>query len=381
MRRFCELVEDAFPPLLPTTVFRERLGDLFDVLAAPTSGVLRPAGLADRYRCPAPGGDGCPRRVVDNSDGTYDAVCGMDSPGCADLRGLTRADLDLHRFDCDAFLDALCRAGSLDPRHDGVMIPPYTFQVGDLVDGHRPTTRVFFAARPAHPGFVSAMGWIRSTASNALVLLPTLRMLGTDVETHYNSAVRFGALDRMLLVEDGRLVLRLPNSPLADHVSEGPAPSYPEHCAMVHASGEPEGRLITRAEYDRLVAQKDAYDLLADGLDASRKARRRLANGNFKSVGLSPSEFTMLLRYITRSAAGGGACRPWRTGVSSQSPVAARETFKRMRRKVDVKTDSRQYRFFKMHTRFEGGDAEYEFSPSDGASYCVIAPPPLRPSS
>jgi len=371
VRRFCELIEDAFPPVLPTAVFRERLGELFDVFAEPTNGILRPAGIAERYRCPTPGGDGCPRRVVDNDDGTYDAVCGMDAPECDDVRGLTRADLDLQRFDCDAFLDALCRAGSLDPRHDGVMIPPYTFRVGDLVDGHRPTTNVFFAARPAHPGFVSALGWIRSAASNALVLLPTLRMLGTGMENRLNGSLRFAALDRVLGVEEDQLVLRIPAAPWPAGVREASPDAYAAACGMVYSDSDAEGRLLTREERERLLAKPDAFDVLVDGVDSERPVWRQ---GASKPGQLSASELEILIRYVQRRALGQEPCTPVKLGITEHSAGGARKTFIRMRGKVDTRIGGQKYKLFKQHRRFHGGESEYAFEPDAGFRYCIVAP-------
>ncbi|KAF0112972.1 MAG: Uncharacterized protein FD149_2278 [Rhodospirillaceae bacterium] len=83
-------------------------------LAAPMAGtigfeqirkILRQTGeLATSVNCPSPGGDGCPRRVVDHGSGRFVAVCGDSPRNCDDLT-LTRADIIIHRID----VKELCR--------------------------------------------------------------------------------------------------------------------------------------------------------------------------------------------------------------------------------------------------------------------------------
>ena len=71
--------------------WRDRLGDEFPLV----HGYLRTTGaLAQSVDCPSPGGEYCPRKVLDNGDGTYRAVCQSPEVGCETLT-LTKADISV----------------------------------------------------------------------------------------------------------------------------------------------------------------------------------------------------------------------------------------------------------------------------------------------
>jgi hypothetical protein len=67
-----------------------------------------------RVRCPSPGGDGCPRRVVNHGDGRIVAVCGDPKDQCESLE-LTLEDIVVHELDVGGLAGALCRLLSCEP--------------------------------------------------------------------------------------------------------------------------------------------------------------------------------------------------------------------------------------------------------------------------
>lgn len=87
---------DELPGLAaPNLEWRKRLGKEFDQVGK----LLRPTSeLAASVDCPSPGGDGCPRRVIDRGGGEFVAVCGDSPRNCDDLP-LTKPDLVIHRID------------------------------------------------------------------------------------------------------------------------------------------------------------------------------------------------------------------------------------------------------------------------------------------
>jgi hypothetical protein len=87
---------EALPGLAaPTLEWRERLKKEYDQMGK----LLRPTSeLATSVDCPSPGGEGCPRRVVDHGGGRFVAVCGDTPRNCDDLP-LTKPDLVIHRID------------------------------------------------------------------------------------------------------------------------------------------------------------------------------------------------------------------------------------------------------------------------------------------
>lgn len=377
MKRFCELIEDEFPPALLESTLRERLGNTFDFLCQ--RGVFVPAGIAEAYPCPAPGGEGCPRRVVENDDGTYDAVCGMDSPGCEDVVGLSPADLEVHRLDLEGLARFLCEAGALDLRFDGRLIPPYAFRIGDLVKGTRYATRVYFAARPSHPTFGTLIGWVRAAAGagGAVLLVPTFRSLPSDIESRHDDGLRFVALDRALSVREGRAVLAL-EEPLAPFpvIRERPDAYGSAAHGVAFTHEDHGGRTIYGQDYGKLVACARNFDLFVDGTGDKVRVHRRENGHRAKTAVLTAAQFKMLLGYVERAAVGQAFSRPIRLGVTQQSADAALQIFKRMRRAVDTQLKDQTYRLFKHRRVYEGGGGEYAFAPEAEVRYCILAPPP-----
>ncbi len=89
--------------------WQRRLGDEWKAVAPflPTTGKM-----AASLPCPNPGGDGCPRRVVQHGDGTATAVCG-DRPKACETLDLTIDDLRVHALETRKFVTELVSALSL----------------------------------------------------------------------------------------------------------------------------------------------------------------------------------------------------------------------------------------------------------------------------
>ena len=95
-----------------------------------TAPVLRATGaLVARVRCPSPGGDGCPRRVVRHRDGRIVAVCG-DPEGQCDTIDLTLDDIVVHELDLEKLADALCRLLDLERELQPLSFAGPAWQVG-----------------------------------------------------------------------------------------------------------------------------------------------------------------------------------------------------------------------------------------------------------
>ncbi len=105
--RLWHTLEDLPGLAAPALEWRERLGTEFEQVGK----LLRPTGeFATSIDCPSPGGDGCPRRIVDHVNGEIVAVCG-DVPGNCDAIKLTRSNIVIHRIDekvlCEEIANAL----------------------------------------------------------------------------------------------------------------------------------------------------------------------------------------------------------------------------------------------------------------------------------
>jgi hypothetical protein len=109
--------------------WREDLGDEVDAIA----GLLRPTDRrAVRFPCPSPGGDGCPRRVVEHGDGTAVAVCG-DRPQRSEPIEVCPAELIVHALDPRRLCAAVAAVLRLDEGFQVVEACWQTWRVGDYV--------------------------------------------------------------------------------------------------------------------------------------------------------------------------------------------------------------------------------------------------------
>ena len=70
--------------------------------------------MVARVPCPSPGGDGCPRRVVNHGDGRIVAVCGDPEGQCESVE-LTLEDIVVHELDVGGLASALCRLLNCEP--------------------------------------------------------------------------------------------------------------------------------------------------------------------------------------------------------------------------------------------------------------------------
>jgi hypothetical protein len=112
----------------PTLDWRKRLGKEFDQVGK----LLRPTSeLAASVDCPSPGGDGCPRRVVDHGGGRFVAVCGDSPRNCDDLT-LTKPDLVIRRIDEAVLCKGIAAALSLSAPAATGTGQPGILHVGDF---------------------------------------------------------------------------------------------------------------------------------------------------------------------------------------------------------------------------------------------------------
>ena len=120
---------DSLPGLAaPTLEWRQRLKTKPDQFGK----LLKPANeLASSIDCPSPGGDGCPRRVVDHGGGQFVAVCG-DSPRNCDNIKLTKADIVIHRIDEAVLCQGIAAALSLSAPAATGTGQPRILHVGDF---------------------------------------------------------------------------------------------------------------------------------------------------------------------------------------------------------------------------------------------------------
>lgn len=106
--------------------WRMAVGEAFEV----AQHFLRPTERRARaFRCPSPGGAGCPRRVVVHDNGDIVAVCANVERECDPL-ALTEADLIVHTLDRPKLGAAVAAALDVQPAFADVAGVHATFRIG-----------------------------------------------------------------------------------------------------------------------------------------------------------------------------------------------------------------------------------------------------------
>lgn len=199
--RFWKTLDDLADAATDRREWKSQLGGEFDQL----SSLLAPAGgFARSVSCPSPGGEGCPRQVVQHDDGTIRAVCGDRPKACRDL-DLTKQDIAILRLDRTKLAHVLARLFGLTdiPKRLGKEV---VVQIG---------TRDIFAGR-GFPVFLCMPGPLPDQDSHPyshlmampgtkLLLAPTGKSLPTAIATALDrTGVTRLALENTLVPGNGR---------------------------------------------------------------------------------------------------------------------------------------------------------------------------------
>lgn len=92
--------------------------------------LLRPTGtVAARVPCPSPGGDGCPRRVVNHGDGRIVTVCGDPEGQCESVE-IILEDIVVHELDVGRLASTLCSLLTCEPDLRGLPFVGSTWFIG-----------------------------------------------------------------------------------------------------------------------------------------------------------------------------------------------------------------------------------------------------------
>lgn len=170
------------------------------------SAFLKPVGqLAREISCPSPGGDGCPRKVVQHGEDRFRAVCGLAPAECNAIE-ISRDELTCLTLDRRKLVTLVGTVFNTEPtagqaaRDDGAI----------CVGMHHVAAGVGFPVLLLIPGpfGVGAKGEIlRSDAGVVAIVVPTRRSAsgGQLAEIQSKGAVVF-FLEDVVTVRDGRLV-------------------------------------------------------------------------------------------------------------------------------------------------------------------------------
>ncbi|MFZ5786654.1 MAG: hypothetical protein ACOY3Y_09460, partial [Acidobacteriota bacterium] len=179
LARFWAELETNFPLGGP----RRRLGEMVGDDAAralEAAGVLKYQRVADRYPCPRPGGDGCPRHVVELEDGRYEAVCGNDPPECPDL-ALKEEDLAFLAVVPEELCAVIAKVLQIRPAVETLPGRRHVLRVGSFIPEAGVKHTIYLAVRSNERDYGECFDALKAAAAGTfVVLVPTDRFISEE---------------------------------------------------------------------------------------------------------------------------------------------------------------------------------------------------------
>jgi hypothetical protein len=371
LSRFWELLETNFPLAGPRSELRTRLG-CDEVTALELGQVLAYLRIADAVACPHPGGPGCPRQVIQLSDGRFQGICGNDPSECEDV-DLQQDDVEVMGVDpehlCEALRWPLCIGGRVEP------IPGLrnVFRAGTLKPD--PATRhlIYLVVRSSEHEYTEAFDALRSQmeGQSFAVLVPTDRFIdSSSIRQMGTLGVPIIGLQGLVDVEPtGHLVTSADVLDLFGGIgrraTSGAAISAPI-VAQVHTGRGWQG--LDDAGYKRLLEAVEDFDIMADERSGTVWKREKEGAPHVRADGIQSSYFHMIRFAVDKI----GYFDPEVHGPDDRA--AGKQTFQRARKAIDVKHKAEsgrvEWRLFK--TRKVDDHAEYQFEPDPDYRYALI---------
>lgn len=370
LAQFWSDLEDYFPPAGVRLSLATRLGrEDFELLAR--LGVFVPRGVAERYPCPRPGGEQCPRRVVDMRDGTYDAVCDNDPPECKDVCGLSAHDVEQIGLDVPTLAREIGRAFLTGVRCEPVAGVVHAYCTGTFALSPGFDYPIYFVARTSPDAYLAAFrSLIAANAKRGFgAMVPTDRHITDAIEREMRLAgVVIVPLARYVQVgASGTLGVSVKPLDLLRGIGHGAAAPADAAAEIVAVGHFREGRReLTQHEYDDLVARPGSFDVLID-----QRGRRVWKKGQRKPATRVNKTYFVLLREIV---AAGRVFDPVTDSKVLQEREDQVQTFQRMRQTLDRKKGLRRTDEWSMikTVRAEDGRSAYRFSPDSDFVYAIL---------
>lgn len=380
LESFWALIETNFPLGGPRR-------HLIDLLGREVVGALEAAKLlayqrmSDTYPCPRPGGDGCPRQVIEMVDGTYHAVCGNEPRECEDLV-LKQKDVEHLGVDPKTLCDAVARALKVKAGFEGLDGLVGVFKVGTFIPDPGVRQPVFLTVRCLETDYAEVLDALRSRQEREAfaVLVPTDRFIGDGTARQLASfGIPLLPLDDVIGIEDGALTALVDPLTFFQRIGQtGPdvtstAPSVVAQALICDGQGKPSWRNLDEHGYQELIDAADEYQIFAD--ERSRTSARTKKNKREKKEQLLASYF-QLLRACAEHHGYYDPVTDLRFDGVFDDP---KQTMMRARQHIDLKVPQQgskdDYSLFK--TRMVDRHSVYEFDPTLGIAFALL----FRPSS
>jgi hypothetical protein len=352
----------------PRGHLRERLG-ADSVAALERFGILNQTRLADRYPCEHPGGDGCPRFVIEGYDGSVEALCGNTPAECRDLH-LSIEDIGFLALDLTALCEQVRNALSLKGKVEPVDREPHIHRVGSFIPSPGVKRPVYLALGYSA---VRASDYIENFAqsgrSPCCILTPTHRYVGEELVSRMRRiGTTLKSLTECVRIDTGAGILG-PTDPFQMFSSVGRVePNQgPVARALIHERDrETRWEDVDEAGRKALLAVAAEFDLFADESARTVTNRRRQQARPSKYV---PVSYFETIRACAEATA--------HFDPAVEGPHGQREdgkqTFQRAHVVFDAKTKGRHWAIFKTEER--DGRAVYRYDPDPSISFCFLFAP------
>lgn len=331
--------------------------------------VVVPGEIANLFPCPSPGAEGCPRQILDKGDGVFIAFCGRNPPECDDVV-LEDGDVRLLEFDKIAFTGMLRERLGIKGRVDWMTGMRHVCRVGSIVPEAGTVFPVFFVARCCPEDYAACFDVLAAQVAGPFAsIVPTRRHITHDIERRLAGAGCvlvalsdvFGVTtvdenDFLVVITDvDRLFERLGQVPTGQ---AGKAPVVAR--AIIGRDGKFSWRDLDQDAYNRLLAQRTGYDIVADEL-----TRTCFKKGK-TTTRINPAYFATIRAAMDSRA----KYDPDQHGP--EDGTSGKQTFQRARQTFDI--GSRMtWKLFKTDASDEV--TRYDFSPDPDVSFVFIFAP------
>ncbi len=369
--RFWSLIETNFPLGGPRRHLIDLLGD---ETAAAIEGtrLLSYQRMSDTYPCPHPGGDGCPRQVIELEDGSYHAVCGNDPRECDDLV-LQQKAVEHLGIAPKVLCENIARALQVKARFEEIDGLRSVYRIGTFIPDPGVRQPVFLAVRCSEQDYAEVLDALRSRQERGgfAVLVPTDRFVADSTARQMASlGIPLLPLDDVVGIDDGKLTALVDPLTFFEGIGQrGPgmvttAPSVVARALVCNGDGRRTWRELDEQGYQDLVAAADDYLIFAD--ERGKTVTKGSGARRTTKAKVQVAYFRMIHAAANKTA---GYFDPSIDGPADQ--MSDKQVFQRARKVFDIKHDDN-----KTWTLFDSEKPEnhavYRLNPDSGTAFAFV---------
>lgn len=370
---FWALLETNFPLGGPRRYLLNLLGrDV--VVALEAAKLLAYQRMSETYPCPHPGGDGCPRQVIEMDDGTYHAVCGNEPRECEDLV-LSQKDTEHLGLDATKLCEGLAGALRVKAGFEDAEGLIGVFRVGTFVPDPGVRQPVFLVVRCSEADYSEVLDALRSRHEREAfaVLVPTDRFItDTTARQMASLGIPLLPLDDAIGIDEGVFTSSVdPLSYFGSIGQAGPravttASSVVAQALICDGQGKRTWHDLNEQQYQDLVAAADDYLIFAD--ERSKTVTKESGPGRTAATKVKVAYFRMVRAAVGKTA---GYFDPAVEGPD-EDQVSGKQVFQRARSVFDIK-HGKTWTLFKSVK--VDNHAVYHLDPDPGATVALVFQP------